>query len=163
MAGRPVGLGGEKPRALLAILLLHRNEVVSADRLIDELWGAAPPASALPTLRAYVSRLRKALNGHGESVANNGDSASGSADGVLLTRGRGYLLRVAPGELDLERFRETAERGHEALASGNPAPAARVLREALGLWRGLPLADFAYQPFAQAAIASASRRFVWLR
>ena len=60
-SGRVVGLGGEKPRAVLAILLLHRNEVVSADRLIDDLWGESPPASALRTLRTYVSRLRKAL------------------------------------------------------------------------------------------------------
>jgi DNA-binding SARP family transcriptional activator len=100
-----------------------------------------------------VSRLRKALNGHGEPASGNGDSAPGSDDGVLLTRGRGYLLRVAPGELDLERFREMAAHGHEALASGDPARAARGLREALGLWRGRPLADFAYEPFAQAAIA----------
>ena len=63
--GREVGLGGEKPRALLAILLLHRNEVVSADRLIDELWGESPPASALRTLQAYVSRLRKATHSNG--------------------------------------------------------------------------------------------------
>jgi len=150
---RLVGLGGEKPRALLAILLLHRNEVVSADRLIDDLWGEAPPASALPTLRAYVSRLRKALNGSGGSVCGERDSAAGSEDGVLLTRGRGYLLRVAPGELDLERFLDVAERGHHALAAGDADGAARALREALGLWRGPPLADFAYEPFAQAAIA----------
>ena len=151
--GRPVGLGGEKPRALLALLLLHRNEVVSTDRLIDELWGEAPPPTALGTLRAYVSRLRKALNGHGELACADGESAAGSVDGVLLTRGRGYLLRVAAGELDLERVREMADRGHEALAAGDPARAATVLSEALGLWRGPPLADFAYEPFAQAAIA----------
>jgi DNA-binding SARP family transcriptional activator len=150
---RLLGLGGEKPRALLAILLLHRNEVVSVDRLIDGLWGEAPPASALPTLRAYVSRLRKALNGSGESVCGERDSAAGSPDGVLLTRGRGYLLRVAPGELDLERFLDVAERGHHALAAGDADGAARALREALGLWRGPPLADFAYEPFARGAIA----------
>src|SRR5450432_3959899 len=92
-SGRLVGLGGEKPQALLAILLLHRNEVVSADRLIDDLWGEAPPASALSTLRAYVSRLRKALNGAGESATDERDSASADRNGVLVTRGRGYLLR----------------------------------------------------------------------
>jgi hypothetical protein len=105
---RLVGLGGEKPRALLAILLLQRNQVVSADRLIDGLWGESPPASAPQTLRAYVSRLRKALNVNGSVPAAAGEPASGSADGVLLTQGSGYVLRVAPEELDVERFRELA-------------------------------------------------------
>ncbi|HYB46249.1 MAG TPA: BTAD domain-containing putative transcriptional regulator [Streptosporangiaceae bacterium] len=140
-----VELGGEKPRALLVILVLHRNQVVLADRLVDDLWGESPPATALRTLHAYVSRLRKALNGDGGSPGSNG--------GVLVTQGRGYLLRVAPGELDLERFGELVERGRDALAADEPGEAAAVLREALGLWRGPPLADFAYQPFAQAAIA----------
>ena len=144
--GRDVALGGEKPRALLAILLLHRNGVVSADRLMDELWGESPPASALRTLQAYVSRLRKALtNGNGRPSGLNGD--------VLLTQGRGYLLRIASGELDLDRFSEMAERARDALAAGNPQEAAVLLRDALGLWRGPPLADFVYAPFAQAAIA----------
>jgi YVTN family beta-propeller protein len=151
--GLLVGLGGNKQRALLAILLLHRNEVVSTDALIDGLWGESPPASALRTLQAYVSRLRKELDGNGASRAPVGDSAAGPADGVLLTRAHGYLLRLAPGELDLERFRELAERGRDALAAGKPEEAARVLREALGLWRGPPLADFTYETFAQAAIA----------
>ena len=144
--GRDVGLGGEKSRALLAILLLHRNEVVSADRLMDELWGESPPVSALRTLQAYVSRLRRAL-----SDGNGG--RSGSNGGVLLTEGHGYLLRVTSGELDLDRFSEMAERGRDALAAGNPREAAERLHEALELWRGPPLADFAYEGFAQAAIA----------
>ncbi len=66
---RTVGLGGDKQRALLAVLLLHANEVVSADRLIDDLWGERPPASALRTLQAYVSRLRKAFDDHGARLA----------------------------------------------------------------------------------------------
>jgi YVTN family beta-propeller protein len=136
----------------LAILLLHRNEVVSADRLIDDLWGESPPASAQRTLQAYVSRLRKALNANRASAAAVGDSAPASGHGVLLTRGHGYLLQVAPGELDLERFGELAERGRDALAAGRPEEAARVLREALALSRGPPLADFTYEAFAQAAI-----------
>ena len=143
---RVVGLGGEKPRALLAILLLHRNEVVSADRLIDELWGESPPASASRTLQAYVSRLRKALS-------NGNSGPSGSNGGVLLTQGHGYLLRIAPAELDLDRFSDMAERGRDALAAGNPREAADLLREALELWRGPPLAEFTYEPFAQAPIA----------
>jgi YVTN family beta-propeller protein len=163
---RLVGLGGEKPRALLAILLLHRNEVVSVDRLVDDLWGESPPETALRTVRAYVSRLRKALRANGTRAAEeasapgaNGASPAEEADcvpdanGGLLTQGRGYVLRVAPGEVDLERFAEMAERGRDALAAGRPEEAATVLRSALGIWRGPPLADFAYEPFAQSSIA----------
>jgi YVTN family beta-propeller protein len=150
---RPVALGGEKQRALLAILLLHANEVVSTDRLIDELWGASPPPSASGTLQTHVSRLRRALRTNGTSSTQETDAELGANGGALLTRGRGYLLQVAPGELDLERFSELAERGRDALAAGNPETAAAALREALELWRGPPLADFAYEPFAQPAIA----------
>ena len=152
MEGRLVGLGGEKPRALLAILLLHRNEVVSADRLIDDLWGESPPETALRTLRAYVSRLRKALGANGASP-DESDRASGADGGVLVTQGHGYVLRVAPGELDVERFGEMADRGREALAARRPREAAAMLSEALGIWRGPPLTDFAYEPFAQSSIA----------
>jgi YVTN family beta-propeller protein len=151
--GRLVGLGGDKPRALLAILVLHRNEVVSADRLVDELWGESPPAGALRTLQAYVSRLRKALEPNGAASSGEPKSTSAGKGGVLLTRGRGYLLEVAPGELDLERFQDLAERGRDAMAAERPEEAATVLRKALGIWRGPPLADFAYEPFAQAAIS----------
>jgi YVTN family beta-propeller protein len=157
-----IGLGGEKQRAVLAILLLHGNEVVPAERLIEELWGESPPPSALSTLRSYVSRLRKSLgrqhadgvqDGHGSAADPVGDREPNAADGVLWTRGRGYVMAVAPGELDLARFRELAERGRDALAAGRPEQAGIVLREALSLWRGPPLAEFAYRPFAQAAIA----------
>ena len=167
VGGRLVGLGGEKPRALLAILLLHRNEVVSVDRLVDDLWGESPPETALRTVRAYVSRLRKALGANGTRAAEeasapgaNGASPAEEADGmpdanggVLLTQGRGYVLRVAPGEVDLERFGEMAERGRDVLAAGRPEEASAVLRMALGIWRGAPLAEFAYEPFAQSSIA----------
>ena len=150
---RLVGLGGEKPRALLAILLLHRNEVVSADRLIDDLWGESPPESAARTVQAYVSRLRKAFDLNGASASAEPGLGTAANGRVLLTRERGYLLEVAPGQLDLERFRELAERGRDALAAGNPDEAATVLREALGMWRGPPLSEFAYEPFAQGVIA----------
>jgi YVTN family beta-propeller protein len=151
--GRPLALGGEKQQALLAILLLHRNEVVSADRLIDELWGESPPAGARQTLRAYVSKLRRAMAANGASPAVGGDSERKPGDGVLMTRGHGYLLEVAPGELDLDRFAEAAERGRDALATGRPEDAARLLRDALSLWQGPPLAEFTYERFAQNAIA----------
>jgi DNA-binding SARP family transcriptional activator len=130
--GRPLPLGGERQRGLLAILLLRANEPVSTDRLLDELWGGKPPAARSTALRVRVSQLRKAL----------GDA------GVLITRPPGYLLRVRAGELDLHRF--------EALVSEadrvEPEIAAEKLREALRLWRGEPLADFAYESFAQPAI-----------
>src|ERR1700729_3043971 len=151
---RTVALGGDKQRALLAILLLHANEVVSADRLIDDLWGERPPPTALRTLHAHVSRLRKALDHRaGAPLHGAGDHPVEGSDGVLVTRGHGYLLRVAPGELDLDEFTGLIERGRHALASGEPERAATVLREALGLWGGPPLADFAYEAFAQRAIA----------
>ena len=150
---RPLALGGEKQQALLAILLLHRNEVVSADRLIDELWAESPPAGARRTLRAYVSKLRRAMGANGAWAGLPGESEHECVDGALLTRAHGYVLQVAPGELDLERFAERAERGRDALAAGRPDEAARLLRDALSLWRGPPLAQFTYERFAQAAIA----------
>ena len=150
---RPLALGGERQRAVLAILVLHRNEVVSADRLIDELWGESPPPGARQTVRAYVSKLRRAMAANGASPAVGGDSEREPGDGVLLTRGHGYVLEVLPGELDLDRFAEAAERGRDALATGRPADAARLLRESLALWRGAPLAEFSYEGFAQTAIA----------
>jgi YVTN family beta-propeller protein len=104
-------------------------------------------------LQAYVSRLRKALRGNGAFAAGPGDATARSGEGGLMTEGRGYRLAVAPGELDLERFAETVERGRDALGAGRPKEAASVLREALGLWRGPALAEFAYERFAQAAIA----------
>jgi DNA-binding SARP family transcriptional activator len=134
--GGQVPLGGGKPRALLAVLLLHPNEVVSADRLIDELWGEDPPEGAAAVLRVNVSRLRKAL-----------------PEDVLTTRSPGYVIRVEPDQLDLHRFERLVEEGRGLLASGLPADAAERLREALSLWRGPALADFAYESFAQTAIA----------
>ena len=129
---RPLVLGGRKQRSLLAVLLLHANDVVSTERLIDELWGESPPATVAKSVQVYVSRLRKQLG----------------AD-RLLTRTPGYVLRVAESELDVACFeRLVAEAG-----SADPATAAQKLREALALWRGPPLSDLAYEPSAQAAIA----------
>jgi DNA-binding SARP family transcriptional activator len=134
--GRGISLGGPKPRALLAVLLLHANQVVPANRLIDELWGEEPPDDAAAALRVTVSRLRKAL----------------PVD-VLTTRSPGYVVRVEPDALDLHRFERLVEEGSSLLARGLTAEASERLREALSLWRGPALADFSYEGFAQAAIA----------
>ena len=133
---QPLLLGGPKQQALLAILILHRGQLLSADRLIDELWGEHPPATAAKTLQGYVSRLRKTLG-----------------EDVLLTRGHGYALTLPPGQLDLDQFERLAREGRAAVSAGDAATAGERLREALGLWRGLPLSEFAYEPFAQGEIA----------
>src|SRR4051794_6130102 len=139
-----VSLGASKQRALVAILLLHANEVVSTDRLVDDLWGAKPPPTAASALQVYVSQLRKALEP---------DRPKGEASSVLLTHPGGYLLRVEPGRLDAERFEHLFVEGSRARAAADAAVAARLLHEALDLWRGSALAEFTYEPFAQAEIA----------
>jgi DNA-binding SARP family transcriptional activator len=136
VGGEAVPLGGRRPRALLAVLLLRPNEVVSAERLIDELWGDEAPGDAAAALRVNVSRLRKSL-----------------PPDVLTTRPPGYVVRVGPDELDLHRFERLVEEGRSLLAGGAAAEASARLREALSLWRGPALADVAYEPFAQPAVA----------
>jgi DNA-binding SARP family transcriptional activator len=128
---RLVPLGGARQRGVLALLLTHANEVVSRDWLIDELWGERPPESAVNVLQTYVSHLRKAL----------------AAD-LLVTRTPGYMIRVEREELDLYLFEDLVTEADRA----EPAAAATKLRAALELWRGTALADFAYDPFAQATI-----------
>jgi DNA-binding SARP family transcriptional activator/ABC-type branched-subunit amino acid transport system substrate-binding protein/streptogramin lyase len=142
--GRRVELGGRKQRALLAILLVHANEVVSADKLIDELWAETPPPTAAKTLQAHVSRLRRSINVDGSPKGQGGP---------LVTRGQGYILKVEPGQLDAERFQRLLEDGRRALARGEAGFAAQKLDEALALWRGPALADFVYESFAQEEIA----------
>jgi DNA-binding SARP family transcriptional activator/ABC-type oligopeptide transport system substrate-binding subunit len=132
---RILPLGGAKQRAALAILLLNRNRVVSRDRLVDGIWGDAPPTSAAHTLETYISRLRKALHrdGHPER---------------LLTRPPGYLLRVDDGELDLQQLEARMDEGRRALAADDPRSASAALTDGLALFRGAPLEDLAYAPFA---------------
>ena len=136
---RVLDVGGGKQRSVLALMLLHANEVVPTDRLIDELWRDEAPPSAAKIVQVHVSRLRKALDGAGE--------------GILITRGHGYELRIASGELDVDRFRALLEDGRAALAANEPDKAADTLGKALALWRGPPLADFTYESFAQDDIA----------
>jgi DNA-binding SARP family transcriptional activator len=131
---RQIAVRGSKQRSLLAVLLLHVNEVVSTDRLIDLLWGEDPPEAGGAALRVRVSQLRKAL---------------GAGGGAIVTRSPGYVLELDDALLDLRRFEQLV-----AQAATEPLEAAADrLREALRLWRGDPLAEFAYEDFAQTAIA----------
>lgn len=146
---RRVELGGARQRALLAILLTRANHVVSKDRLIDELFGEEPRESAASLLQVYVSRLRKALEPGRKRRQQTG---------IVVTKAPGYLVRVEPDELDLERFERLAEEGRTALAAA-PEVARERFAEALALWRGPALADFELEPFAQGE----SRRLEELR
>ena len=135
-AGVPLPLGGAKQRAVLVILALHADRVVSTDALIEGLWGQAPPESATNMVQAYVSRLRKVLN---------------RPDGGLRlasTTRPGYILTVEPAAMDLVRFEKMTRRA-AIEASADTAAAATRLREALTLWRGEPLAEFPSEPFTQ--------------
>jgi DNA-binding SARP family transcriptional activator len=129
---RSLALGGGLQRSLFGALLLHANEVVSTDRLIDALWGQSPPLTATKSIQVYVSRLRKELG-----------------EGRLVSRPPGYLLKVDRSELDLGRFEQLLGEARSA----DPPNAARMLRRALALWRGPALADLAYEPFVQTEIA----------
>ena len=129
-------LGGAKQRALLALLMLHANEVVSRDRLIDALWGASPGPGVGHRLETQISRLRKALE----------------RDARLVSGAGGYALMVDPMRIDAFRFERLVEEGRRHAAGGRTSEAARTFREALSLWRGGALADVAYEPFARPEI-----------
>ena len=131
--GVPVELGPRKQRAVLALLLLNANRVVPTERLIDGLWGDAPPDTARSALQVYIAGLRKALGADGS---------------VLRTSSPGYVLDVEAGTLDLDRFTSL---GEEARAATDPARRVALLDGALALWRGEPLGDLATEPFATAA------------
>ena len=137
-AGQQLQLGGRNQRAVLALLLLNANRVVSIERLAEDLYGGEAPVSAVTQVHRQVSELRKLL-----------DADGGGHDSVIETRSPGYLVRVDHSGFDLHRFEGLT--GEAAVAA--PEAAADLLREALSLWRGAPLADLAYEPFAQAAIA----------
>ncbi len=131
-AGEPVQLHGQKQRALLALLLLEPNRVVSTDRIIDSLWGEEPPKTAATSLQNFVSQLRKLLG-----------------PATLLTKPPGYELRLEQEQLDFEQFRRLVDE-----ARGEPPEArAEKLRRALSLWRGPPLGDLGFESFAQSEIA----------
>jgi DNA-binding SARP family transcriptional activator len=134
--GRHIPVGGVRQRAVLVSLLLHANEVVPSEQLLMDLWGEDSPPSAANSLQAAISRLRRAL-----------------PPGRLITRAPGYALRIFPEELDISQFEQLVSEGREALTTGAAAQAAQTLSQALSLWRGPALADFRYEPFAQAEIA----------
>jgi len=139
-AGRSVTLGGPRQRAVLALLLLEANRVVSMDRLAEEVWAGHPPEGWATTLQTYVFHLRRALEP---------DRARGGAAAVLVTRDRGYLLHVDRAYVDSAVFEEGFAAGRAALDAGNYAEAAQTLRRVLGLWRGPVLANLADYAFTR--------------
>ena len=114
--GRPLALGGRKQRALLALLSLHANELISRDRLLEEVWPDSDPGAATASLHVYISQLRKAL----------GDSAT-----AIQTRSGGYVLTLARDQLDASRFERLLREGRQALAADDPKQARATLTEAL--------------------------------
>jgi predicted ATPase/DNA-binding SARP family transcriptional activator len=124
---RPVALGGQRPRTLIALLAVMGGRVVTVDRLIDELWGEEPPARARDSLQMHVSRLRKGL------------AEAGAGGGRLVSHAGGYLLDVQPGERDVDRWQHALDRARRARADGEPRVAREGVEEALGVWRGQPL------------------------
>jgi WD40 repeat protein/DNA-binding SARP family transcriptional activator len=140
--GRVVRLGEGRQRALLALLLLRSNQVISSDRLVEELWDDGPTPTAPKMLQKYVWQLRTTLD----------DRALDRDSQRVVTRGQGYLLHVGPDELDATRFERLLADGRRARAAGRP-DAAEALRDALALWRGPALEEFADRSFARADIA----------
>ena len=135
-----VPLGGPKQRAVLALLLLEANRVVSLDRLAEDIWSGQPPDGWVTTVQIYVSHLRQALEP---------ERVRGAAGEVLVTRSHGYLLRVDGQHLDAVLFQDGSAAGRAALEAGQYAAAAETLRQALGLWRSGVLADLADYAFTR--------------
>jgi DNA-binding SARP family transcriptional activator len=134
---RRLPLGGARQRSVLALLLLHGNEALTRDLIIDQLWGEEPPATAAKVLQNCISALRKELPGGTDT---------------LRTVSGAYTLVLDADELDRDRFERLAAEGRTALSEEQHADAAEQLRRALGLWRGAPLSDFTYERFAQEEI-----------
>ena len=138
--GAPLELGGPKPRAVLALLLLAGGEVVPISRIVEGLWGDEPPASAQGTLQAYVSNLRRVLE------------PDRSRPTVLVTQAPGYRLDVDPEDVDALRFTRALDEGRAALDDGRPDAAGAVLEDALAMWRGPALGELAYERFVEADV-----------
>ncbi|MBO3748417.1 tetratricopeptide repeat protein [Streptosporangiaceae bacterium NEAU-GS5] len=140
VGGRPIPVGGGQRSAILVILVLHLGQAVTTDRLIEELWAGRPPSSALNTLHAQVSRLRRAL------------SEAGADPGLVRSSGHGYRLMLDSSQVDAVRFEELIMAGREALARRDWEPAAAAFGRALHLWRGTPLTDFSTAAWAQCEV-----------
>jgi DNA-binding SARP family transcriptional activator len=137
--GNPVALGTLKERLVLGVLLLHANEFVSRERLIDDLWGEAPPPTARKAVNVYISKLRQTLT-------RDGHDPIATADG-------GYRLRVESELLDVDRMRALVARAGERMAGGESEAASHLLQEALALWRGPTLAGLALESFGRDEVA----------
>jgi DNA-binding SARP family transcriptional activator/predicted ATPase len=137
---RPVDLGPRMPRAVLALLLMHVNRVVSLDAVVDHLWGDSPPPTATAAVQGYVSGLRRALEP---------DRPPRAPAQLLVTRAPGYVLRAPVDAVDGARFEALTRAGMAELAKGRPQAAAASLRAGLALWRGAPYADLAFESFVQ--------------
>ena len=136
--GETLPLGGVKQRSVLALLLLRAGTIVSQDELVDAVWGENGSVRSVRSLQVYVSNLRRVLARH---------DSSGSSR--IRRQGTGYVLDLGSAHLDVMRFEELAAEGREALRELRPEKASARLGEALALWRGRPLADFAYQEWAR--------------
>ena len=130
--GRRLAVGGARQRAVLAVLVLNVNRIVSRDRLVDAVWGESPPETAARALQVYVSGLRKILGAE-----------------RIVTRPPGYLLQAEPDSVDLNRFESLVDAGKEALAAGDALRASEQLEQALQLWRGEALEDLESAPEAE--------------
>jgi DNA-binding SARP family transcriptional activator len=137
--GQLVDLGGHRQKAVLALLVLDANRVVSSDRLVDRLWGETPPPRAMATLRAYISNLRRAIDSRPPAL--------------VVTKPPGYVLQVEDRSIDARTFEHLAEEGRRALDAGEPDRASQLLARALALWRGPALADFVFEAFVQVEAA----------
>ena len=134
LEGRQIALGAAQPRAVLAVLLLHANEVVSVDRLVDELWGESPPPTATKTVQLYVSQLRKAFGPNAD---------------VIETRAPGYVIHAEPEQIDVGRFERLAAEARERAMAGDAEAAAGLFRQSLALWRGRVLAGLTFESLAR--------------
>jgi DNA-binding SARP family transcriptional activator/class 3 adenylate cyclase/tetratricopeptide (TPR) repeat protein len=141
--GGVISIGARKQRAVLALLLINAGRVVSLDRLVDDVWGEDPPETAANALQVYISGLRKLLDP---------DRPKGSQGGPIARRAEGYVLEVAPEQVDAQLFEKLVREGRSHFAAGRPADCADTMARALALWRGPALADFSYDAFAQAEI-----------
>jgi len=137
--GKPVALGTLKERLVLAVLLLHANEFVSRERLIDDLWGEAPPPTARKAVNVYISKLRQTL-------ARDGRDPIATADG-------GYRLVVEPDCLDADRMRGLVAQARERVANGESEAAALLLQDALAFWRGPTLAGLSLESLGREEVA----------